>query len=314
MKIAIAGVWHVHAAEYTKTAMEHGEVVGVYDDNAAWCAEFASRFGIPAFGSYDELLESDAEGVIVCAATALHPDIISRAARAGMHVFTEKVLALDLAGCDRIREALAENGVRFTISFPWKFRPGIMALRKAADEGAIGEINYLRFRNCHNGSTAHWLPAHFYHADECGGGAMIDLGAHGMYLTNWFLGEPTCYRSAFTHACRDEQDARLNPDGLEDNAVTVMTFSSGAIAVNETGFVSTGSSPVLEIGGETGYLTFDGVHALLRRKNVTVELSPPDPVLSPLERFLKGEDAPGCGIEEAVALTRMMLGAYENAN
>ena len=41
MKIAIAGVWHVHAKDYTKTAMELGTGVGVYDDNAQWAADFA---------------------------------------------------------------------------------------------------------------------------------------------------------------------------------------------------------------------------------------------------------------------------------
>ena len=43
MKVAICGVWHVHAKDYTKKAMEYGEVVGVYDDNAEWKKHTSSR-------------------------------------------------------------------------------------------------------------------------------------------------------------------------------------------------------------------------------------------------------------------------------
>ncbi len=310
MKVAIAGVWHVHAGDYTRVALKYGEVVGVYDDNAEWRSKFAKDFGIPEFSSYDELLASDAEGIIVCAPTNKHAEVIVAAANAGKHIFTEKVLALNEADCNAIKEAVESNGVKFVISFPWKFNSGIMALKKAADDGLIGKINYLRFRNCHNGSTAHWLPAHFYNAEECGGGAMIDLGAHGMYLTHWFLGEPISYTSAFTHACRDEKDAILNPSELEDNALTAMTFENGAIAVNETGFVSTGSATVLEVGGDTGYLIFDGSRPLLKNGNGVTELPFSAPEDLPIARFMNSVDAPGCGLDEALALTRMMVGAY----
>lgn len=313
MKVAVLGVWHVHADEYARVSASLGTVTGVWDENPAWCADFAARHGIPAYGSLDELLASDAEAVVVCSATASHTDHIIRAARAGKHIFTEKVLALTEAECIRIKEAVDTAGVRFVISYPWKFRPGIMALKAAVDAGRIGKVNYLRFRNCHNGSTGHWLPAHFYNAAECGGGAMIDLGAHGMYLTHWLLGEPVSYASAFTHACRDEQDAILNPSALEDNAVTTMTFADGAIAINETGFVSVGCPETFEIGGEAGYLTCVGGCAILNSPaEGRVELELPAPTDSPLDRFLKGETAPGCGMDEAIVLTRMMEGAYRH--
>lgn len=312
MKVAILGVWHVHAGEYTQMAMDAGATVtGVWDEDAAWRDAFAEKYGIPAYASLDELLASDAEAVIVCTATSAHTDCMVRAAEAGKHIFTEKVLALSEAECRTIEAAVAKAGVRFTISFPWKFRPGQLALKAAVDAGRIGRVNFLRFRNCHNGSIAGWLPAHFYNKEECGGGAMIDLGAHGMYLTHWILGEPAGYASTFTHACRDGQEAFKNPSALEDNAVTVMSFADGAIAVNETGFVSTESPVMFEIGGEGGYLCFDGEKAYLTTPaEGKVELELPASEASPLERFVKGETAPGCGMVEAIVLTRMMEGAY----
>lgn len=312
MKVAILGAWHVHADDYTNIAKKSGEVVGVYDEDSERCAAFAQKHGIPAFETLEELLSSDAEGVICTAATNRHKDVLVAAANAGKHIFTEKVLALTEEDCLAVKNAVEKNGVRFVISFPWKSFGNMRSVKNAVDAGLIGKPNYLRFCNCHDGSTSHWLPAHFYNKEQCGGGAMIDLGAHGMYITHWILGEPAKYKSSFEHFCRDEQDAVLNPDKIEDNAVTVMTYSDGAIAVNETGFVSRGRPTTIEVGGTDGYVIFDGTKTLLHVGSEIRELELPPNLPKPIEAFMMGDTPDGCGIEEAVVLTRMMVGAYSN--
>lgn len=313
MKVAILGAWHVHADSYTECAKKLGEVVGVYDADADRRAAFAKKHSIPEFATLEDLLACDAEAVICNEATNKHKDVLIAAANAGKHIFTEKVLALTEEDCNEIKAAVEKNQVRFVISFIWKMLGGYRSVKKAVDEGLIGCPNYMRFRNCHDGSTSHWLPAHFYNKEQCGGGAMIDLGAHGMYLTHWIMGEPTGYKSSFEHFCRDEQDAILNPDGIEDNAVTVMTYPNGAIAINETGFVSRGCPTMLEVGGTDGYIMQEGSKYLLRNRDGERELEVLDDLPKPIESFLMGNDPEDCGIDDAIALTRMMVGAYKNA-
>ena len=65
MKTAICGVWHVHASDYTKKAMALTEVIGVYDENPIWRKDFCAKFGLKEFETFEELLASDADGVIV---------------------------------------------------------------------------------------------------------------------------------------------------------------------------------------------------------------------------------------------------------
>ena len=307
MKVAIWGVWHVHAKDYTKKAKEFGEVIGVYDDNADWKNSFASSMEIPAFETAEDLLNSEAEGVIVCTATDAHPDVMIKIAERGKHIFTEKVLALTEEDCIRVENAVRAAGVRFVISLVQKFNATHLTVRNLIANGEIGKVNYLRFRNCHSGSIDHWLPAHFYNLKECGGGAMIDLGAHGMYLIDWLLGEPQSYQSAFTHACRDEKDAELNPDGIEDNAVTVMTYEDGTIAINETGFVTKGFPMTMEVGGDRGYIVAAGGKVTLNGNEVPLVAAQDAPIVA----FMKGKDIEGAGLAEARALTRMMMGAYQ---
>ena len=309
MRTAVCGVWHVHAGDYTRKALEYGEVLGFYEPDDALAEQFQKAFAIHRFSSLEELLSSDAEGVIVCSATSDHRDVIVKIADAGKHIFTEKVLALSSGDCLAIQEAVERNGVRFVISLPQKYNAAQKTVKAVADSGELGKINYFRYRNCHSGSTKNWLPAHFYNARQCGGGAMIDLGAHGMYLTNWFLGMPVSASSAFTVA----HDTALNTDGVEDNAVTVMAFSDGAIAVNETGFVSDYSPQVMEVFGENGYVKMAGKTVLkctAQTDGKETEVPLEDASDLPIVQFLTGSILPGCGIEEAKALTRLMEMAY----
>ena len=309
MRVAVCGVWHVHAGEYTQRAMELGQVVGFWEPNDAHAEDFRKYFDLPRFASFEELLNSDAEGVIVCTATSEHPDLMVRIADTGKHIFTEKVLSLTTEEALRIREAVERNNVRFVISLPQKFNGPQKSVKAIADSGELGKINYLRYRNCHSGSTKGWLPAHFYNAEQCGGGAMIDLGAHGMYLTHWFLGLPLSASSAFTVA----HDTAFNTDGVEDNAVTVMACAGGAIAVNETGFVSDYSPQVMEVFGEKGYVKMVNqkvVKCTEATGGEEVEVPLASWSDSPITQFVTGNILPGCGMEEACALTAMMEMAY----
>ncbi|MCR4578516.1 MAG: Gfo/Idh/MocA family oxidoreductase [Clostridiales bacterium] len=309
MRTAVCGVWHVHAGDYTGKALEYGEVIGFYEPDDALAEQFGKAFDIPRFGSFEELLGSDAEGVIVCSATSDHRDVMVKIADAGKDIFTEKVLALTSEDCRAIQEAVERNGVRFVISLPQKYNAAQKTVKAVAQSGELGRINYFRYRNCHSGSTKNWLPAHFYNARQCGGGAMIDLGAHGMYLANWFLGMPVSASSAFTVS----HDTALNIDGVEDNAVTVMAFSDGAIAVNETGFVSDYSPQVMEVFGENGYVKMTGktvVKCTAKTEGREIEVPLAEASDLPIVQFLTGSVLPGCGIEEAKALTKMMEMAY----
>lgn len=313
MKAAVCGVWHVHTADYTQKALEaeNVEIIGFYEEDAALREDFAQKFNLPHFSSFEELLQSEADAVIVCSSSDTHADYIVRLAQAKKDIFTEKVLALTEKDCLRVQRAVQENGVRFVISFVKKSSGHFRAVKKLAESGELGRVNFVRFRNCHNGSTGGWLPTHFYSRKQCGGGAMIDLGAHGMYLIDWLLGLPQTYQSAFTVWDANEK----NTDRVEDNAVTVMSYADGALAVNETGFVSGGAPCIFEAGGDRGFVRLTAGRGLEKATPSTggrlTAVDAEEDLPLPIESFLAGETPEGCGIEDAVRLTQMMEGAYK---
>ena len=93
-KLALWGAWHVHAEKYLSAAAEAGAtVVGIWDEDPERRDKIAAKCSLPAFASEEELLASDADGVIVCTATSDHLRVLTKLAEAGKDVFTEKVLA-----------------------------------------------------------------------------------------------------------------------------------------------------------------------------------------------------------------------------
>ena len=304
-KVAFCGVWHVHARDYYKKANELAEIVGVWEKDPVRRREFCEQYGLHEFNTLDELLASDADGVIVTSASCDHAEHMIKIADAKKDIFTEKVLALTTEDCLKVKEAVERNGVQFVISLFQKYNPCIKTVKKIIDSGELGRINYLRFHKSHSGEIEHWLPEHFYNKEECGGGALVDLGAHGMYITEWILGMPTSCKTYLGHCY---------PNEVEDNAVAVMGFENGAVAVNETSFVSLGCPDILEVGGEKGYVYFRGTGDVIKATLDTEKKSVSEPICEadphPVVQFLTNNVLPGCGIEEGIRLTKMMELAY----
>ena len=143
--------------------------------------------------------------------------------------------------------------------------------------------------------------------------AMMDLGAHPMYTLHWFLGEPKSIVSQFTE---------VTHRGVEDNAVSVLEFEGGAIGVSETGFVTSGNGYFLELSGTQGSLHVFGDHgdrleySCPETGGKTVEMTDlPQPDTMPIDAWIAaccGQGQAPNGIDEAVALTQFMVGAYES--
>lgn len=307
---AMLGKWHVHAEGYARelNSLPDCRITKVWDADETAAKAWAESLGCQSATVEEILSDASIEGVLVCNATNEHTDLILRACRAGKAVFTEKVLALTLKEAEAIREAVQANGTRFAISFPHLSEPWTCFALDTARSGKLGKLNYVRVRKAHNGATGNWLPPHFYDPIACGGGAMVDLGAHPMYLLCDFLGEPRFVQSAFTF---------VTGKAVEDNAVCTVRFDGGAIGVSETGFVSSGYPFIIEVGGEKGTL-------LVREREVTyrceetegkwVTPALPEALPSPLAEWALAHSAaeirPEIGIDDAVRLTRLMEAAY----
>ncbi|MDH6427952.1 oxidoreductase [Paenibacillus odorifer] len=251
IRIGKLSYWHVHAWDYTKQAQEHEDTVlaAVWDENVERGNKAAESLNIPFFESLDDLLaQEDIDAVIVDAPTNMHRDVIVAAAKAGKHIFTEKVIAPTLKEVNAIIAEVNENKVKLTVSLPRLNDGYTLTIQEILSQELLGKITYVRVRLSHNGATESWLPDHFFSLEQCGGGALIDLGCHPMYLAKLFLDQDVTGVSAnFGYVTGKE---------VEDNAVVTLFTDSGAIGVVEAGFVNSHSPFTIEVHGTEGTLLY----------------------------------------------------------
>lgn len=312
MKVAVIGTWHVHTKEYTQALIENTKVSDVYiwDKDAEKGKEFADSYGLAFIENYDDILnDKEIDSVAICTATNEHPEIIKKAAKAGKHIFTEKVLAFTKKEAEEISKEIDEHAGKFTICYFHLNLAKLRLLKELCDKNTFGKINYMRVRNVHAGASDNWLPAHFYDKTQCGGGAMMDLGAHPMYILNHFLGEPVRINSMFTS---------VTGKAVEDNAVCTIEFANGAIGVSETGFVSPNFPYVIEISGDEGCAIITGDEFKYNSKwltggeFITVEKLPdemPRPIHLWIDAVVADTEAP-FDTKSAIGLSNLMEGAY----
>jgi predicted dehydrogenase len=256
INVAILSFWHVHAKDYTRDATEHPvtQIVALWDENPERGRKEAEDRGFKFYADLDELLaQPDIEGVIVVTPTNIHRDVIIAAAKAGKHIFTEKVVATTLHECNEILAAIEAADVKLTVSLPRLNANYTLAVQDILSQGLLGDVTLVRTRLSHNGGVPSerdpkgWLPDRFFNLEQCGGGAMIDLGCHPMYLARLFLGLPESVSANYGYVAGKE---------VEDNAVSVLWYANGALAIVEAGFVNAFSPFVIEVHGTEGSLLY----------------------------------------------------------
>lgn len=305
------GKWHVHAEEYANilNSLPGCKVVKVWDEDDNTAKEWAKSLGCESASIDDILTDAEIDGVVTCNATSDHAPLMVKVCESGKALFTEKVLTLKTDDAMKVKEAVEKYNTLFAISFPHLSEPAVRFALDAAKSGKLGKINYARLRNVHNGATANWLPPHFYDKNACGGGAMIDLGAHPMYLLTDLLGLPCKVHSAFTSVTNKP---------VEDNAVSLLEYTNGAIAVSETGFVSASYPYFFEIGGDQGTVLVRGGEVSYCCPETDNQWKTPETLPEklplPIVTWANATDSSqipaNISIDAAVRLTRVMEMAY----
>lgn len=317
IRVAMLSKWHVHAEGYAKqvASTPDAQVAAVWDEDTARGESWARELGTDFEPDLEKLLaRGDIDAVVVCTPTADHCRVMTAAARAGKHIFTEKAMAPTLAECHEISAAVAKSGVKFCISHPNLTTSVTRYAKQVIDDGLLGRVHYLRMRTAHAGSLLGWLPDYWYDVKDAGGGAMMDLGCHPMYTAAWLLGKPKRIASVFNTTCA--------PAPADDNAVSVVEFENNAIAVLETSFISQWNDDCFEVLGTEGALLSQGGQVKIRGKKLGVEgwVIPdklPDPLPTAMEMWFDGIRT-GAAIPfdtaRGEALTQLLENAYRSHN
>ncbi len=316
LRVAMLSKWHVHAAGYAREFLASGkaQITAVWDEKPERGEEWAKELGCDFESNLDKLLaRDDIDAVCCCTPTTMHTDVLTRAAKAGKHIFTEKTLACTVKECREIAKVIEENGVTFVISFPHKAWPIVKFAKEHIENGDFGKVTNVRIRNAHNGVSGKWLPEYWFVKDDCAGGAMMDLGCHPMYLLAYLCGKP----KAITGIANS-----VLGTPVDENAISVIEFESGAIGVSETSFLAYSSPYTIEVHGTDGILIWQNGDikyktvetAKLNKGFIVPDNLPKEdekPVLRFIDACINGTGSPdGLGINDAIDLAVLLENSY----
>lgn len=185
---------------------------------------FIEGFGVEnIYTDYHKILEDkDIDAVLVCSSTDTHASISIEAINAGKHVFCEKPVDHSTAKIREVADALsAHPGIKFQVGFNRRFDHNFAAIRKAYDNGRIGDAHILKIT-----SRDPEPPNPKYIAVS--GGIFLDMTIHDFdmaaFLTNADAEEVYVNSAVLV-------DPEIGKQGDVDTAIITMKMSNGALAV-----------------------------------------------------------------------------------
>ena len=221
----------------------------LYDVNLNGARRVAKVNGMEFYNTYDKLLKSDIDAVLIMTPHYLHVEHVIAAAEAGKHILCEKPMATTLEGCDEMIKASKKAGIKFMVAENHRFLPAHEYIMNTVQSGLIGKPFLIRSYEGVN-EIEGLMKEGFWkgHPILAGGGALIDMGAHKFATINWILND----KVESTYSYLSKQCTNLE-EKAEDNAIAIFKYEKGAIAETVVSF--TVASPLtnsLEIYGTKG--------------------------------------------------------------
>jgi predicted dehydrogenase len=227
--------------------------------------------------SWQALVErDDIDLVDVCTPGHTHAEIVIAALEAGKHVLCEKPLANSVEEAEamtRAAERAAADGVRAMVGFTYRRVPAISLARQLVAEGRLGTLHHVRAQYLQDWIVDPQAPLSWrLEKDKAGSGALGDIGAHIIDITQFITGDTITRVSGRLRTFVDERPLPSEHAGLsgtagtgtgkvtvDDAATFLADFRGGAMGVFEaTRFASGRKNAIrIEINGSRGSIAFD---------------------------------------------------------
>ena len=170
----------------------------------------------------DILNDKDIDAVLVCSSTDTHAAIAIEAINAGKHVFCEKPVDHSIEKIQAVADALKEHPeIKFQVGFNRRFDHNFAAIRKAYDDGKIGEAHILKITSRDPEPPN---PAYI----KVSGGIFLDMTIHDFdmacFLTDSDVEELYVNSAVLV-------DPAIGEQGDVDTAIITMKMANGALAV-----------------------------------------------------------------------------------
>ncbi|MEH1100906.1 Gfo/Idh/MocA family protein [Micromonospora sp. CPCC 205561] len=159
------------------------ELIGVTDVAPEAAARLAGEHGARAYGDVDELLAAGPDAVYVCVPPFAHGPAEEAVVAAGVPMFVEKPVAVDLVTAERIADLVARRGLLTGVGHHWRYLPVVEQARELLGDRPVRMV-----------SGAWWdkvPPVAWWSRRDRSGGPVVEQAAHVLDLVRFLVGEAT---------------------------------------------------------------------------------------------------------------------------
>ncbi|HUB27969.1 MAG TPA: Gfo/Idh/MocA family oxidoreductase [Tepidisphaeraceae bacterium] len=242
-------------------------LAAVCDAHAPLAQKYGQERSVPAFASYQALLDSrSVDAIIIATPHFQHPQICLAAFAAGVHVLCEKPLAVSVKQARSVIAAhVAQPYLKFALMLQQRTWPIYAEMKKRLSSGELGPISRISW------TITDWFRTDSYYAsggwratwDGEGGGALLNQCPHNLDLLWWLTGMMPTRVTAVARI------GASHPIEVEDDVSAILEYD-GALGQFTT---ATGEAPGtnrLEIATDHGLLISEPSRVIFRRTEKSV--------------------------------------------
>ena len=259
---------------------------------------------MPYFSDYREMLdETKPELAVVSPVYRRTASVILACARRGIHVIAEKPIAHTMEELSEVKQAVRENGIRFTAMHFLRFEPAFQEAGQLVRAGRIGEVRLITAQKSYKYGTR---PAWFSDRSLYGG-TIPWVGIHMIDMASWFTGKR--YRTVRALQYGSPEKACLMQYELEGEILASMNLDylrpQGA---------STHGDDRIRIAGTEGVIEVRNDRIFLLDRDGEKEWSPAHTMDGPdlVREFVSGRDP--IPLEELYHITETAIRSQEAAD
>jgi predicted dehydrogenase len=322
-RIAVIGVDHYHAPQIYLPALlkEKLDILGAHAPDAATAKAFADKCGAVPYTDYRAMIEkTKPEFVVALGHHAAMPAEFRYLVQTGIPFLMEKPWGVDSKTVNELADLAEAKNAWAAAPMPFRYSWVVETAVAMKQKGELGTISHglMRFnqptvqRYIDNGSP--WMLS----KKEAGGGALLNLGIHGIDIFRHVTGEePTVVAAVTSHL--------LHKRDVEDYAHVTLRTPSGIVCLAEASYTfpgSRGNDMERKISAENVFLRAttggEGVQIAGRGRNETVPAPEgyltgwPRVIKECLDRISRGDPPPATPRDCARAVS-LIFDAYRMA-
>lgn len=250
---------------------EKAAITAIADSNNVILENLCIKYpDLRYYTSAEEMLKNEKPDFIdICTPPLFHSDAIKLAAGNGVNVLCEKPLVHDLSESSGLIEAVSCSGIvfqpchQYKYSEVWKYFYDEV---KKADPGVMKHLQFSVFRT--EADRGFQTTGRGWRVDPevSGGGIIMDIGVHYLYLCLWMLGKPKSVKARiYMMSGRNYK--------VEDTAAIILRYENVRVEINLTWAAARRSNSASLMVPE-GILLYDGrmIYNYIKRPSVITKM------------------------------------------